>query len=135
MPTVLRLSPLRATVAALYAVAMLLLGVAHAPVAGAAAKPTVDLAAFLLPDGSVPDLCVVDAGGAGDHAPLHVAVTLCDACLLTGAPGLPPPVSITAAPVSVGSAAVMVDRGPAPVARFEVPGTSRAPPILVVVPA
>jgi hypothetical protein len=135
MPTALRHARLRAAVAALYAVAMLLVGAAHAPVAGTAAKPAVDLAAFLLPDGSLPDLCVVDADGPGDHAPPHVAVTLCDACLLTGAPGLLPPVSANAAPVTVGSATVMVEPGPVPVTRFEVPGTSRAPPSPVVAPA
>ncbi len=113
----------------------MLLGVAHAPVAGVAATPTVDLAAFLLPDGSVPDLCVVDVGGPGDHAPLHTAGTRCDACLLTGAPGLPPPGAVSTAPVAVGSAVVMVEPGPTPVARFEVPRTSRAPPSPVVVTA
>ncbi|MFN8925310.1 MAG: hypothetical protein ACK5WM_07135, partial [Rhodospirillales bacterium] len=73
MPTALRHVRLRAAVATLYAVAMLLRGVAHAPVAGVAATPSVDFAAFVLPDGSLPDLCVVADGGSGDPPPHHVA--------------------------------------------------------------
>ncbi|MFN8928364.1 MAG: hypothetical protein ACK5WM_22740 [Rhodospirillales bacterium] len=140
MPTALRHVRLRAAVATLYAVAMLLLGVAHAPLAHAplaraAAKPSVDFAAFVLPDGSLPDLCVVADGGSGDPPPHHVAATLCDACLLTGAPGLPPPPAADLGRLSLDTAPLAVPAERTPVARFEVPGTSRAPPSPVVAPA
>ena len=135
MPTALRHVRLRAAVAALYAVAMLLLGVAHAPLVGTVAKPSVDLAAFLLPDGSLPDLCVVADEGSGDPAPHHAAASLCDACLLTAAPGLPPPLSVDLGRLSLDTAPLAVPAERTPVARFEVPGTSRAPPSPVVAPA
>ena len=135
MPTAQRHVRLRAAVATLYAVAMLLLGVAHAPLAWAAAKPSVDFAAFVLPDGSLPDLCVVADGGSGDPPPHHVAATLCDACLLTGAPGLPPPPAADLGRLSPDTAPLAVSAERTPVARFEVPGTSRAPPSPVVVTA
>ncbi|MFN8721312.1 MAG: hypothetical protein ACK5YI_10815 [Rhodospirillales bacterium] len=135
MPTALRHVRLRAAVATLYAVAMLLLGVAHAPVAGTVAKPLVDLAAFLLPDGSLPDLCVVADGGSDDPAPYHAAAALCDVCLLSGAPGLPPPPAADLGRLSPDTAPLAVPAERTPVARFEVPGTSRAPPSPVVATA
>jgi hypothetical protein len=135
MPTALRHVRLRAAVAALYAVTMLLLGAAHAPVAGTVAKPVVDLAAFLLPDGSLPDLCIVADGGSGDPASNHLPASLCDACLLTGAPGLPPASAADLGRLSPDTAPLVVPAEPTAVARFEVPGTSRAPPSPVVAPA
>lgn len=112
MPTALRHVRLRSAVDAFYAVAMLLLVVAHAPLAGTVAKPPVDLAAFVLPDGALPDLCVVTDGGSGDPPPHHVAASLCDPCLLTGAPGLPPPPAADLGRLSLDTAPVAVPAEP-----------------------
>lgn len=71
-------------VAAFYALAVATLGVAHRPVAPAA--PT-ELAAYALPDGTLPTLCAHEDA----QAPASVAPGGCDACALASAPGLAPP--------------------------------------------
>lgn len=71
-------------VAAFYALAMATLGVAHRPVAPAT---TTELAAYALPDGTLPTLCAHDDA----QAPASVAPGGCDACALASAPGLAPP--------------------------------------------
>ncbi|MEW6257231.1 MAG: hypothetical protein AB1592_14860 [Pseudomonadota bacterium] len=80
--------------AALYALAMLLLGFAHMP--SAAQGVPQDLSAYALPDGYLPDICLgKDEAPSGTHAPTPV----CAACLLTAATGLPPAAAGLAAPV------------------------------------
>jgi len=61
---------------------MLLMPLAHRPVRQA----TPDLSAYALPDGSVPPLCApgLDRG----RSPNSRSIAVCDACLLTAAPGL-----------------------------------------------
>ncbi len=68
----------------LYALAMLTLGFAHHGASARAADAF--LAAYTLPDGSVPDLCLTQTGAPGD-ADDHAAAP-CEACRLTAAPGL-----------------------------------------------
>lgn len=71
-------------VAALYALAMILFGFAHQPLA-AVSSVGVDLAAHALPDGSLPPIC----GHDGDRAPAQRMTTqICDACALAAAHGL-----------------------------------------------
>lgn len=84
--------------AALYALAMLLLGFAHMPVAAQGARP--DLSAFALPDGSVPDICFGSQDGTSVP---QGSAPLCAACLLTGGAGLPPHVDGLAFPVFFAS--------------------------------
>lgn len=77
-------------VAALYALAMVLLGFAHQPMAGVAQTlPSYDRAAYALPDGSLPELC--DPSGTGSDPTRHVVA--CDACLVASGHGplSPPP--------------------------------------------
>jgi len=74
---------------ALYVLAVATLGFAHKPisffkVSGSAAT---DLAAFAMPDGSLPEICRI--GGAGTPSKTHHVGASCEACLLTAAPGLP----------------------------------------------
>jgi hypothetical protein len=70
--------------AALYALAMILLGFAHRPLA-IGSIVDVELAAYALPDGSLPSIC----GQDGDRTPAQrVAAHICDACALAAAPGL-----------------------------------------------
>ena len=81
-------------VAALYAVAMLSVAFAH-KVERRAANDTIDLAAYALPDGTLPIIC-----GDQNGPPIHgeSGNTFCDACRLCSAPGLDVPVAITFAP-------------------------------------
>ncbi len=84
----------RMVFAALYALAMLLLGFAHQPIARAGG---IDLAAFALPDGSIPSLCTSAGDDAG--APTLAGAVWCEACLLVHAGGLlPPPVALPCRP-------------------------------------
>ena len=79
-------------VVALYALAMATLGFAHkpaAPVAGALSA--IELAAYALPDGTLPDLCLT---GHDQDGPQGAAAVHCDACALSHAPGLVPPAQI-----------------------------------------
>lgn len=73
---------LRATVAALYALAMASLPFAHRQ-AATAAEP--DLSAYALPDGTLPILCTTNLKGSGKS---HQGSGTCEACRLTSAPGL-----------------------------------------------
>ena len=113
---------MRFVAAALLALTTVLVGFAHRPIGVA----TGDLAAYALPDGSPLELCsVVDGGARDDGAPSgHGAVDgHCDACLLTGAPGLgavaelvlpvPGPITSVATVVRAQVAAGVVLRAPA----------------------
>ncbi len=69
---------------ALYALTAVTVGFAHKP--AASVSRSVELAAYALPDGTLPPICAHD-----DNAPAgHAAAAQCDACLLTSAPGLAP---------------------------------------------
>lgn len=74
---------LRVAAAALFVLAQLTLGFAHQPVALPSSEAPVDLAAYALPDGALPDLCL-NGGDAGTVLKAHP----CDACVLTSASGL-----------------------------------------------
>jgi len=113
---------MRFVAAVLLALSTVLVGFAHRPIGAAGAG---DLAAYALPDGSALELCsVVDGGARDDGAPAgHGAVDgHCDACLLTGAPGLgavaelvlpvPGPITTVATVVRAQVAAGVVLRAP-----------------------
>lgn len=114
-------------VVALYALAMATLGFAHKPVAPAAGSySALEMAAYALPDGTPPDLCLTDHDRKG---PQGAAAGHCDACALSHAPGLVPPAQ-AAMPAQVstriagwidpsGQFAPALQRGP----------TSRGPPL------
>lgn len=85
-------------IAALYVVTALLLGFAHAH---SSATPSFRVVATLsLPGGAAVPIC----GGSpsdrdGSKAPAHTGSGVCDACMLTAAPGaIPEPPSLTTAP-------------------------------------
>jgi len=79
----LRHSRIGFVVIALYALAMATLAGAHQPaVAGAA-----ELAAYALPDGTLPTIC----GHDDAQAPAKAATGHCEACALASAPGMVPP--------------------------------------------
>ncbi|HMN72880.1 MAG TPA: hypothetical protein PKA55_13530 [Rhodoblastus sp.] len=76
---------LSAVALALYALATLVVGFAHKPLAPAMAG---DLAALALQADAPLSLC--DHDGGAPAQPHHAALHVCDACALASAPGLPP---------------------------------------------
>lgn len=74
-------------IVALYALAMATLGFAHKPVA-TIAPSAIELAAYALPDGTLPDLCLT----GHDQSNGGAIAAHCDACALSSAPGLVAPV-------------------------------------------
>lgn len=75
---------MRFVAAALLALTTVLVGFAHRPIVLDARAD--EVAAYVLPDGSSADLCHVDDGAV---LPTHGGLDVhCDACLLSGAPGL-----------------------------------------------
>lgn len=114
-------------VVALYALAMATLGFAHKPVASVAGLlSATEMAAYALPDGTLPDLCLTEHGQQG---PQTAAAGHCDACALSHAPGLVPPAQLVL-PAQVSSRiAARID----PAGQFSpaLPGgpTSRGPPL------
>lgn len=77
--------------AALLALTAMVLGFAHRPVELEPRGYGVAVVAYLLPDGSLPDLCLYDEDGghAADHRrPGDRVAGSCDACRLSDAPGL-----------------------------------------------
>lgn len=68
---------------ALYVLAAATLGLGHRPLSAAG---TAELAAYALPDGTLPLIC--RSGGSGTLPIGKHACAVCDACLLTAAPGL-----------------------------------------------
>lgn len=73
----------------LCALSLLLVAFAHKPVlssATAAAYADVNIADFILPDGTLPDLCL-DSGGTGEHA----SAGHCEACRIVSSVDLPSP--------------------------------------------
>jgi hypothetical protein len=96
----LRISGWRSLAAALYALAMALLGFAHLP-AGPVGNPSgliasAQLAALALPDGVLPVIC--GQSGPDQPAQQHRRGP-CDACQLTSAPGaLPAPPAVLDSP-------------------------------------
>jgi hypothetical protein len=108
------------------AIALLSVGFAHKPLE-LQAPSQVELAAYTLPDGSVPDLCIPGDDGSGTHK--HDMDHGCEACRLVASILVPQPPAV--------GGAVMAAAGPVmPVARVEAfrqrlypPGSGpRAPP-------
>ena len=113
-------------VAALYALAMVLLGFAHRPIA-TASDPRIDLAAYVLSDGALPPIC----GQTGDQVPGPAAKSAhCDACALSAAPGLvlPPDQALFVPTIQTVALAGPVQGQHAPLARHA--PTSRGPPLV-----
>ncbi len=75
---------LRVWVLTIYALAVAATGFAHGQ--PSLQNPRPDLTAYVLPDGSLPTICY-DGDTTGGSSP--AASFVCDACLLSAAPGLP----------------------------------------------
>lgn len=98
----------RVAVAALYALAMLLVGFAHVPLATGAERGP-DLSAYALPDGTLPVFCATEGTGTDQPAARH-GPQMCDACLVTAAPGLVPPHMALPAPPQAGARCAALPR-------------------------
>lgn len=111
----------------LCAVALLSVGLAHEPVS--AAPTLVDLAAYTLPDGTIPDICIDDMVDGKEK--IHRPDGACEACRIGGAMLLPLPAMSDGLPALVREAAARPRAGPVLSARHERPGAApRAPPAL-----
>lgn len=74
----------------LCALSLLLVAFAHKPLvspATASAYAGVDVAEFVLPDGTLPDICLTGE----DDGPHHFAGNHCEACRIVSSVDLPPP--------------------------------------------
>ncbi len=78
---------IRLLAAALLALTTIVVGFAHRPLRLEARGYPADFSAWMLPDGTLPELCHFDDLGGRSHDS-DGANTPCDACLLAGAPGL-----------------------------------------------
>lgn len=82
-------------------VALLGLGISHRIPAYAGNGPAVDLSAYVLPDGTLPELChsLDDDGshGSGTHDSL---ATVCEACRIVAGILLPSPADVTGVPLA-----------------------------------
>lgn len=120
---------MRLLAAALLALTTVLVGFAHRPTAIETQGDPADASAWILPDGTLPDLCHVDDPGGRPHGS-DPARAPCDACRLADAPGLaatvefalPAPSAIPLARLGRSTAALAGSLLPAP--------TSRGPPRL-----
>jgi len=93
-----RTSRLRFSIAALYALAVLFVGLSHRPVVAA----DVDLSAYAIPGAVGPIFCL----GSESDGPIGKAVSKagpCDACRLTAVPGLAPAPAVDHLIVRFGS--------------------------------
>lgn len=96
----------------------------------AVAEPTaLELAQYVLPDGTFPDLCDPVTGGGAGH--FHV---VCDFCLIAGSAAPAQPVApALASPLPVVLAVVLPPRAAPPVKPVELSTASkRGPPVLSV---
>lgn len=117
------------------ALSLLLVAFAHKPLSASAAAVAlqfayagVDVAEFILPDGTLPDLCL-EGEGSGEHS----GAGHCEACRIVSAAGLPVPMDlylVNQVPVPVLLASRQKDVAPRPALQ---PGASpRGPPVSTV---
>ncbi|MBB4576085.1 DUF2946 family protein [Rhizobium lentis] len=119
----------------LCAVALVFVGIAHqAPAAAAAAFDPAELAQYVLPDGTLPTLCVTvadesgtDKSGTGEHDKAHSHG--CEACRIGAATLLPAPTDVAGAPIGFAVAVELPIRAGAFHRQLFAPNTGpRAPP-------
>lgn len=93
------------------AIALLCVGFAHKPPAGLAATalPLEEFGQYVLPDGTLPILCLPGADGKSKHPDQRFG-TGCEACRLSASIILPPPVAGADAPIFHANAAHLPSR-------------------------
>jgi hypothetical protein len=113
----------------LCAVALLFVGFGHQPVS--ASQPGVfELAQYVLPDGTIPDLCL---DGMVDGKAKHAASVKCEACRIGSAILMPAPADLDGAVLAFRFIAALPLVEEALHSRRDRPGAPpRAPPFLLV---
>lgn len=113
----------------LCAVALLFVGFAHQPVS--ASQPGVfELAQYVLPDGTIPDLCL---DGMVDGKAKHAGSVKCEACRIGSAILMPAPADLDGAVLAFRFVAALPLVEEALHSRRDRPGAPpRAPPFLLV---
>ncbi|KPF58775.1 hypothetical protein IP85_08630 [Rhizobium sp. AAP116] len=79
------------TVRIILAFLLVIVGLSHQPPLGVGDMVTLDVAAYVLPDGTLPELCVTTDDGEVPH---YGAATICEACLIASSAMLPTPVDV-----------------------------------------
>ena len=79
------------TVRIILAFLLVMVGLSHQPPLGVGDMVTLDVAAYVLPDGTLPELCVTTDDGEVPH---YGAATICEACLIASSAMLPTPVDV-----------------------------------------
>ena len=111
------------------AVALLFVGFAHQP-ASASAPTALELAQYVLPDGTIPDLCL---DGSVDGKTKHVMPIKCEACRIGSAMLLPAPADLAGAALAFRRVSALPLVEEALHSKRERPGAPpRAPPFLSV---
>lgn len=111
----------------LCAVGLLFVAFAHRPAVAAGPGPA-ELAAYVLPDGSMADLCINDTV---DNKIKPAPGAKCEACRIAGATLLPAPADLAGTVLTVRSIALFPPMEEALPSRRERPGAPpRAPPFL-----
>ncbi len=111
----------------LCAVGLLFVGLAHRPMLAAGPSPA-ELAAYVLPDGSLADLCINDTV---DNKIKPAPGAKCEACRIAGATLLPAPADLAGTALTVRRIALLPPMEEALPSRRERPGAPpRAPPFL-----
>ncbi|MCV3739363.1 hypothetical protein OCK02_24680 [Rhizobium sp. TRM96647] len=123
------IEPVKALVRILCAMALLLVGFAYQPPASAMiGDQSFASAAYVLPDGTIPDLCL---SGDGSHDEKPMAAMVCDACLIASAILLPAAVDVVGEPLAVPLEGLALPQGDASNRRAFPPNAApRAPPVL-----
>ncbi|KPF41488.1 hypothetical protein IP76_21105 [Rhizobium sp. AAP43] len=115
------------TVRIILALLLVMVGLSHQPPPGVGDMATLDAAAYVLPDGTLPELCVSTDDGEVPH---HDAATICEACLIASSAMLPTPVDVVGRRMVVAldmSVPSLSDKG---YHRLFAPNTApRAPPV------
>ena len=111
----------------LCAVALLFVGFAHQPVS--ASQPGIfELAEYVLPDGTIPDLCL---DGMVDGKEKHAAPLKCEACRIVGGLLLPAPANLSGVRLAFRHVSPLPSVAEALPSPRERPGAPpRAPPFL-----
>ena len=111
----------------LCAVALLFVGFAHQPVS-ASAPSALELVQYILPDGTIPDLCL---DGMVDGKTKHVMPIKCEACRIGSAILLPAPADLAGAMLAFRRISALPLVEEALHSKRERPGAPpRAPPFL-----
>ncbi len=109
-------------------VALVLLGLAHQPVAAPTTQfSPEEIAALMLPDGSLPELCLPSDDG---KAKPHVGASDCEACRISAAVLLPAPADAVGTRMALATSVTLPPRAEAHYRQLFPPDTHpRAPPV------